>query len=232
MILTFIVLIVLILLISKAWRFFLETSDDIRHIRVLEPWYWFVFLNLSLTLISSNYDYQFVWIGLLLQIALSVWFAISIGWIVQSCEHKNAILNQSLFSKGKTVKFCYRCGTRLPDGNDASLISDHSWQTTLFQLPPHLLEYVSFWVAQSMMVLIALFLALKMLKREEFQNQAVLIAVILVILLPPLIYFLGRFKRYLSDTKGMIWWDDFKSSFAAWGIVAGLIWCLVHFFAR
>ena len=232
MILTFIFLIILILLTSKAWRFFLEVSDDIRHIRVLEPWYWFIFLNLSLTLISSNFDYQFVWIGLLLQIALSVWFAISIGWIVQSCQHKHAILNQSLFSKGKTVKFCYRCGPRLPEGNNATLITDSSWQTTLFQLPPHLLEYVSFWIAQSMMVLITLFLALKMLKRQELQNQAVLLAVILVILLPPLLYFLGRFRRYLSDTKGMIWWDDFKNSFAAWGIVLGLIWCLIHFFAR
>jgi hypothetical protein len=232
MILALIILIVLILFISKAWRYFLESSDDIRHIRVLEPWYWFIFLNLSLTLISSNYDYQFVWIGLLIQIALAVWFAVSIGWIVQSCEHKNAILNQSSFFKGRKVKFCYRCGTRLPDESNAALIEDHSWQTILLQLPPRLLEYVSFWVAQSMMVLITLFLALKMLKHEEFQNQAVLIAIILVILLPPLIYFLGRFKRYLSDTKGMIWWDDFKSSFAAWGIVIGLIWCLLHFFAH
>jgi hypothetical protein len=230
MILTFIGLVILILFFSKAWRFFLESSDDIRHIRVLEPWYWFIFLNLSLSLISSNYDYQFVWIGLLIQIALSVWFAVSIGWIVQSCHHKNAILNESSFSRGKKVKFCYRCGTRLPRESEATLVEDHSWQTTLLQLPPRLLEYVSFWVAQSMMVLIILFLALKMLKHQEFQNQAVLVAVVVIILLPPLIYFLGRFKRYLSDTKGMIWWDDFKSSFAAWGVVIGLIWCLLHFF--
>jgi hypothetical protein len=232
MILTFVILIILILFISKAWRFFLETSDDIRHIRVLEPWYWFIFLNLSLTLISSNYDYQFVWIGLLIQIVLSVWFSVSIGWIVQSCHHKNAILNQSSFSKGRKIKFCYRCGTRLPDETHASLIEDRSWQMMFLQLPPHLLEYVSFWIMQSMMVLITLFLALKMLKHQEYQNQAVLIAVILIILLPPLVYFLGRFKRYLSDTKGMIWWDDLKSSFAAWVIVIVLIWCLLHFFAH
>jgi hypothetical protein len=231
MILTFVALVVLLLLFSKAWRFYVESSDDIKHLHLLEPWYWFVFLNLVLTAISSNYEYQFIWIGLLVQIALSIWFAVSIGWIIQSCPHRAALLNQSSFARGKKVKFCYRCGTRLPEESDASVIEDHSWQVTLLQLPPHLLEYVSFWIAQSMMVLIILFLALKMLKRIELQNQAALIAIILFILLPPFIYFLNRFRNYLSETKGMIWWDDFKSSVFAWGIVIVLLWCLLHFLA-
>jgi hypothetical protein len=167
----------------------------------------------------------------MIQLALSVWFAISIGWIIQSCPHTNALLKQSAFTKGRKVKFCYRCGTRLADETEAVLIQDKSWQVSLFQIPPHLLEYVGFWVAQALMVLITLFLALKLLKQPDLQNKAVITAVIFVILVPPLIYFLGRFRRYLSDTQGMIWWDDLKSSIAAWGIVLALIWCLLHFLA-
>lgn len=226
---TLIALVVLIFIISKAWRFFLETSEDIRHIRLLEPWYWFVFLNLVLTLISSNYDYQFVLIGLLLQAALSLWFAISVGWIVQSCHHKNSITNQSWFVKGKSVKFCYRCGTRLPKDFHAHEVRDDSWQVLFFQVPPHLFEYIVFWVAQSAIVLIAVFFVLRFLKQSELQNQAVVWAVILVVLVPPLVYFLSRFRRYLSETKGMIWWEDLRSSLLTWAVVAGVIWAILHF---
>ena len=226
----FIIFVLLILMVSKAWRFFIETSDDIRHIRLLEPWYWFVFLNLVLTIVTSNYDYQFILIGLLIQLALAAWFAVSIGWIIQSCHHKTAIQQQSWYVRGKSVKFCYRCGTRLPrDFHAVSVIKDSSWQNFLFQVPPHLFEYATFWVAQSLMVLITLFLALKFLKSPDFQHKAVLVAVVLVILVPILVYFLGRFRRYLSETKGMIWWEDLRSSFLSWAIVIALVWALLHF---
>jgi hypothetical protein len=224
-----IVLVVLIFAMSKAWRFFLETSDEIRHIRLLEPWYWFVFLNLILTIISSNYDYQFLMVGLLLQIALSAWFAVSIGWIIQSCPHKAALMNESWFVRGKSVKFCYRCGTRLSKDFHALEVKDHSWQVFLFQVPPRLFEYIGFWVAQSLMVLITVFLVLRFLKQSDLQHQAVLVAVILVVLVPPLLYFLGRFRRYLSDTGGMIWWDDLKNSLVTWVVALAVLWGILHF---
>lgn len=229
MIATLIVLAVLTFAISKAWRFFIESSEDIRHIRLLEPWYWFIFLNLILAAVSSNYDYQFVMVGLILQLALSAWFAVSIGWIIQSCPHKASLISESWFVRGKRVRFCYRCGTRLPKDAHSPHIEDHSWQVRLFQVPPHLFEYVSFWVAQSLMVLIILFLGLRFLKQSDLQNQAVKWAVIAVVLVPPLLYFLGRFRRYLSDTKGMIWWEDLRSSLVSWVVVIAIVWGIIHF---
>ncbi len=215
--------------IAKAWRFFLETSENIRHIRVLEPWYWFVVLNLLLSLITSQYDYQFLPIGFLIQLALAAWFSISVGWIVQDCPHKMMILHESSFSKGRAVKFCYRCGTRLPREFHAPKVEDRSWPVLFFQLPPHLLEYAVFWVAQSTLALVSLFLVLRFLKKPDFQHRAVLAAVILAVLAPPLVYSLGRFRRYLAKTQGMIWWSDFKNSFVAWGVAIGVVWCLLHF---
>src|SRR5271170_4005614 len=160
---TVLCLIVLVFAVAKCWRFFIETSDDIRQIRLLEPWFWFVVFNLSLCLISSNYDYQYIVIGLLIQVALCVWFAISMTWIIHSCHHKTAVINHSWFVKGKSVKFCHRCGTRLPKESHADVVKDESWQNYLFQLPAHLLEYVFFWAANSGMLLIVVFLVLKML---------------------------------------------------------------------
>lgn len=222
-------LVLFIVMMAKCWRFFLENSDDIKRIRALEPWYWFVFLNLILTLISSNYDYRYISIGFLIQVALSVWFAISMGWIVQSCHHKSAISHPSWFVKGKNVKFCFRCGTRLSDGFHTSMVKDHSWQGIFLQIPPHLFQYVFLWIIQSVMVLISLFLALRFLKQSDLQHQAVLVAVILVILAPPVIYSLGRFRGYLADTKGLIWWDDFKGSIITWIIVIVIVCGLLYF---
>jgi len=223
-------LVLLMVVIGKGWRYFLEHSDDLKLIRLLEPWYWFVFLNLGLSSITSNYDYQFVMVGLLLQMVLSIWFAISIGWIIQGCHHKTGVLRQSWFVKGKNVKFCYRCGTRLPKDFQVHLIKDNSWQSFFFQVPPHLFEYLVFWAAQSVIVLVSLFLALRFLKKADLQHQAILVAIVLVILIPPSIYFVGRFGRYLSENKGLIWWDDFKNSLITWMVALGFLWLLFHFF--
>ena len=101
----------------------------------------------------------------------------------------------------------------MPDVFVCHPIKDYSWQNIYFQIPTHLFVFICFLLAQSMMVLISLFLVLRYLKRPEPQHEAVLIAVILVVLAPPLIYYFGRFRRYLSETKGLIWWEDLKSSF-------------------
>jgi len=229
---TFILFAVILVGAAKGWRFFLETTDDFKAIRLLEPWFWFLFLNLVLSWVTGNYDYRFVLVGLLIQLALSAWFAISIGWIIQACPHKTGVLLQSLFVRGKTLKFCYRCGTRLPKETHAHLIKDNSWTYFLFQMPPHLLEYVVFWTAQSLMVLISLFFVLKFLRKPNLQQDALLAAVILVILAPPTIYFLGRFRKYLSDTKGLIWWGDLKNSFLVWTLVLFILWGLVQLSLR
>jgi hypothetical protein len=215
-------------MVAKAWRFYVESTEHLHLILILEPWYWFVFLNLILTLISANFDYSFVMLAFLVQLTLCGWFALSIRWIVKSCPHKTAILHNSWFVKGKTIRFCYRCGTRLPNEVAASLVKDSSWQTFLFQAPPHLFNYVLYWIAQSAMVLISLFLALRIAKYPNLQHQVVIGAVILVMLVPPLIYFLGRFRRYLTLTKGMIWWDDIRSSILAWTIGIALVWTIFY----
>ncbi|HUO58520.1 MAG TPA: hypothetical protein VMV05_10140 [bacterium] len=222
-------IILLLLVLAKCWRYYVESSDDLGRVKLLEPWYWFVFLNLILTLITSNYDYQFVTLGLIIQLALSVWFAISIGWIIQACPHKTGTLRESWFVKGKSFKYCFRCGARLPKEAHAHLIKDNSWQDFLFHIPPHLFEYIVFWVAQSTMALIVLFLTLKFLKNPEIQHQAAIIAVLLVVLAPPLIYSFGRFRRYLRETKGLIWWEDIGGSVLVWTLVLGGVWLLVRF---
>jgi hypothetical protein len=189
-------------------------------------------MNLALSLITSNYDYPFVVVGVFLQLALSAWFAISTGWIVQNCQHPMVVFNQSWFVKEKIVKFCYRCGTRVvPDRHDHAIRTD-SWQMTLFQVPPHLFEYVLFWLAQSLMVLVSFFFVLRFLEKPELQNKAVLAAVVLVILVPPLMYFLGCFRRYLSKTQGLIWWVDLKSSIVSWITVILILWLLVFLITR
>jgi hypothetical protein len=210
-------------LASKAWRLFLEASEDIRLIRLLEPWFWFLFLNLLLTFITSNFDYQYAVVGIVLQLALSVWFAISMAWIIQTCHHKNSISYPSLFTKGKTVKFCHRCGTRLPHASHADPVHDHSWQANYLQLPAHLLDYVSFWISLSVAVLVVLFLALKFLRVPNLQHGAIFTAVVLVVLGPPILYLTGRFRKYLSDTKGLIWWSDLKGGFFVWLLLVGLL---------
>ena len=220
-------LVVLLMILGKAWRFYVESAESTERIHTLEPWYWFVFLNLSLCIITSNYDQGFLLVGILIQLTLSVWFSLSIVWIIKSCQHKNISTHESWFIKGRIVKFCYRCGTRLPDDFDGHSIKDFSWQNIYFQIPPHLFDFISFWIAQSIMVLISLFLVLRYLKRPGPQHEAVLIAIILVVLAPPLIYYFGRFRRYLSETKGLIWWEDLKSSFVVWiALIALLLWLL------
>jgi hypothetical protein len=219
--------------LGKAWRYFLESSDDFKLIRLLEPWYWFVFLNFLLTLITSNFDSQFMVVGLLIQLALSLWFALSMGWVVQSCKHATAVTQHSWFVKGKTVKYCHRCGTRLPSDFHAHFVESNSAINTLLQIPPHLFEYICFWIAQSVMVLISLFILLRFLKNPDYQDKAVLAAIFLVVLAPPAIYFFGRFRRYLSHTKGLIWWEDIKGStiisIVIWLVVVGLLGCLLRF---
>jgi hypothetical protein len=222
---TLFILLLIIVITGKGWRFFVETSDDIKLIRMLEPWYWFVFLNLSLTTITCNYDYNFALVGLLFQLALCVWFAISMGWIIQSCHHKTDVLQPSLFDKGRTVRFCHRCGTRLPKEFHAPhhVPDDDSWENLWFQVPPALFKYIVFWLAQSIVILISLFLALKYLKKPDLQHQAILVGVILLILFPPIIYFIGKFRKYLSDTKGLIWWKDLRWSFVIWLLLIGIL---------
>ncbi len=227
---TLIFLIVMVFVVGRCWRYFQEFSEDLKFVALLEPWYWFVFMNLILSAVSINYDYQFALIGLLIQTALSAWFSISIGWIIQSCPHKTGVLHQSVFIKGKVLKYCYRCGTRIPKDQEARLIKDNSWQSFLFQMPPHLFEYVGFWVAQDLLVLTALFFVLRFFKTPDVQHEVVMWAVILVIFAPPAVYSIGRFRRYLSETKGLIWWEDLKSSVLSWVVVGLTLWVLVHFF--
>ena len=98
-------LVVLLMVLGKVWRFYVESSESIERIHKLEPWYWFVFLNLSLSIITSNYDQGFMLVGLLIQLTLSVWFAVSVAWIIRSCEHKNISKHESWFVKGRVVKY-------------------------------------------------------------------------------------------------------------------------------
>jgi hypothetical protein len=229
--LTILALVIVLFLLGKSWRFFLETSEDIRLIRLLEPWFWFAFLNLLLSPIIGNYDYQFEVAGLILQLVLCSWFSISMSWIVQSCHHKSAFLHHSWFQKGKTVKFCFRCGTRLPKDLKSHMLTEDSWQSFLFQIPAHLFEYIVYWIAQSVLVLIVFFLVLRVVKKPEIQHSVVLWAVGLVILAPLAIFLFGRARRYTTENKGLIWWEDFRGSVLYWGIVIALLWFFIKWVA-
>jgi len=222
--------VILILIAVKTWKAIVEFHPDTRFVHKGEPWYWFIFFNLCLTMITSHYDYQFIGIGLVLQLALSAWFAVSVRWIIHACPHKTGVMLPSWFVKGKSLKFCYRCGTRLSKEAHAHWVKDSSWTYFLFQMPPHLLKYVGVWLAQSVMVLVSLFLVLRILKKPELQQEAIGAMIFLVLLVPPFIYFLGRFRRYLSETRGLIWWADLKNSFAAWVFILIIFWAFVRFF--
>ncbi len=217
---------VLLTALGKGWKYILETSEDLNLIRVLEPWYWFLFLNLVLSLITSYYDYQFIYVGFLFQVALCAWFSISMSWIVKICPHKKAIQYHSWFQKGRQARFCYRCGTRLPKDHHGVVMNVMSWEIYIFQIPPHLFKYVIFWIIQSVMGLISLFLILRLAKRPETQISISLISILIVIFGPPIIYYFGRFRKYFSENKGLIWWDDFKNSFIFWGVFSAFLWVL------
>jgi hypothetical protein len=229
MLISFIIVLCLVWAISRVWAYFIEQGQDIPRIRLLEPWYWFLLLNLLLIPITSNYDPEFVGVGLFIQVVLGIWFAISIGWIVGSCPHKAAYYRQSPFHKEIRTRCCYRCGTPLHPGTEAILVENQDWKVSLFQVPPTLLEYVTFWIVQALLVLISLFLVLRVLHHPDIQHKAVIGAIVLIVLVPPAIYFWGRFRGYLKENQGMIWWDDFKSSFLAWAAVLVFIWVLFHF---
>ncbi|HVZ81654.1 MAG TPA: hypothetical protein VHE12_12770 [bacterium] len=224
-----IVVILLAWAISRAWAYYIEQSSDIPHIRLLEPWYWFLLLNIFLTPISSNFDPELVGVGLFIQVVLSIWFAVSIGWIIGSCPHKAAYHRQSPFHKGLRILCCYRCGTPLPPGEESILVENRDWKVLLFQIPPSLLEYVTFWVAQSLMVLIGLFLVFRVLHHPDAQHKAVLASIVLIVFVPPALFFWGRFRNYLKENQGMIWWADLKRTLLAWGAVLVFLWLLFHF---
>ena len=225
---SFVALVILLVITGKGWRYFVESHWDIKLIRLLEPWFWFVFLNLSLTIITSNYDFNLVLIGLMFQLVLSIWFAISMGWIIQSCPHKTDVLQPSLFDKERTIRFCYRCGTRLPENFHAPHhAEDDSWEYPWFQVPPSLFKYVVYWLAQCIIILIVLYLALKYLKKPDLQHEAIVVAVIALVLVPPILYFTAKFRKYLSDTKGLVWWKDLRWSFVIWLLlIVALLWAL------
>lgn len=162
----------------------------------------------------------------MIQISLCVWFAISMSWIVKTCPHTTALHHHSWFHKGKLIKFCYRCGTRLPKEHHAMNAMSKSWQIYIFQIPPHLFKYVVFWIIQSAMALISFFLVLRIIKSPETQKTIIIASIIFVVFGPPAIYYFGRFRKYFAENKGLIWWDDFKNSFIVWGIFFVFLWLL------
>jgi hypothetical protein len=216
---SFIIFFLLILGLSRSWRYFWCTSYDILLVRQLEPWFWFIFLNLILSVFSSHFDFSYIPLAALLQLALSSWFAISMKWIVVACYHEHVVSQKVWMNSERTVKFCYRCGTRMPGSVAATELKDSSWQLYFFQMPPHLFEYAIFWVAQSIIFLIILFLALHVLKKNGFKEILAVIAVVLVVGAPAGLYYWNRFKRYLMESRGHVWMDEFKRSFLFWALI-------------
>jgi hypothetical protein len=216
---SFIIFLLLILGLTRGWRYFWCTSSDIVFVRQLEPWFWFVFLNLVLSIFSSNFEFSYIPLAVLLQLALSAWFAISMKWITLSCHHEHIVSQKVWMDAERTVKFCFRCGTRMPWSAEASELKDSSWQVYFFQMPPHLFEYALFWAAQSIIFMILLFLTLHVLKRAGLQEVVAALAVGLVVAAPVGLYYWNRFKRYLLEEKGHVWMDEFKRSLFFWGLV-------------
>ncbi|HET9870358.1 MAG TPA: hypothetical protein VFR02_07680, partial [bacterium] len=171
-----------------------------------------------------NFPYAYIALAALLQLALSAWFAISMRWITLACPHTQVASRKVWMDSERTVKFCFRCGTRMPWSVEAVEWKDSSWQVYFFQIPPHLFEYALFWVVQSVIFLILLFLALHALKRAGFQEALAGLALLVVVAGPVGLYYWNRFKRSLVDEKGHVWADEFKRSLVFWGLVlAGLL---------
>ncbi|HVM32688.1 MAG TPA: hypothetical protein VMU88_06105 [bacterium] len=212
------------LALARCWRYFWCTSPDVALVRKLEPWYWFIFLNLVLSIFSSNFEFSYIPLAALLQIALSAWFAVTMRWITLSCPHEHVVSQRVWVDAERNLKFCYRCGTRMPWSAEATELKDSSWQIHFFHIPPHLFEYAVFWVAQSVIFIILLFLTLHALKRAGAQEIAAALAVMLVVGAPVGLYYWNRFKRYLLEDKGHLWMDEFKRSMIFWGLIlAGLV---------
>ncbi len=227
----FLVLVLVLWVMGKGWRYFVEVSEDVKITRTLEPWFWFFFLNIFLSFVTGNFEYRFLYLGLLLQVVLCAWFAISISWIVESCPHKHFIAQQSWFVHGKSLRFCVRCGTRLPRDihSDAMKLSHPS--LSFFQIPPALFKYVLFWMFHTLLTLVAVFLALRMVKNPDLQNDVAVAALALIVLVPLALFFLGRFKRSLNRREGLIQWEDIRSYGLVWVIVAVIIFIILQWIA-
>jgi hypothetical protein len=228
---TLLVLVLVLWAVGKGWRYFVEVSEDFQIIRTLEPWFWFFFLNVFLSFVTGNFEYRFLYIGLLLQVVLCAWFAISISWIVQSCPHKHFMAQPSWFVPGKNLRFCVRCGTRLPREihSDAMKLSHPS--LVFFQIPPALFKYVLFWMFHSLLTLVAVFLALRMVKNPDLQNDVAVAALALIVLVPLALFFLGRFKRSLNRREGLIKWEDIRGYGLIWVIVAVILFIILQWIA-
>ncbi len=225
---TVLVLFIVLWAIGKGWRYFVEVSEDLKIIRILEPWFWFFFLNVFLSLVTGSFEYRFLSLGLFLQVVLCTWFAISISWIIQSCPHKHYILQPSWFAHGKNLRFCARCGTRLFRENHSEIIKLNQPSMALLQVPPSLLKYVLFWMFHSLLTLVVIFLALRIVKNPDLQNDVAIGAVVLIVLTPLAFFFFGRFKRSVQRREGLIRWEDIRGFALIWIILAVIFFIIIQ----
>ncbi len=217
---TMLILLLVLWSIGKGWRFFIEVSEEFKIIQTLEPWFWFFFLNVFLSFVTGAFEYRFLFLGFLLQVILSAWFAISLAWIIQSCPHKHCSIQRSLFTHGKNLRFCARCGTRLSRENHSDPIKINHPGMNLFQVPPALLKYVLFWMFHTFLTLLVVFFSLRIVKKPELQNDVALLALILIVLLPLTLFLIGRFKKTFKRREGLIWWEDIRAFGLFWIILA------------
>lgn len=216
---TLLVLFLVLWVIGKGWRFFIEVSEDFNVIRILEPWFWFFYLNVLLSFVTGSFEYRFLYLGLLLQVVLCAWFAISISWIIQSCPHKHCVVQPGWFAHGKNLRFCIRCGTRLSRENHSETIKLIHPSLAFFQVPPALLKYVLFWVFHSLLTMVVVFLSLRMVKKPDLQNDVAMGALLLIVIMPLALFFLGRFRRSVNRREGLIKREEIR--------VYGLLWVII-----
>ncbi len=207
---TILVFVIVLWAVGKGWRFFIEVSEEFKTIRILEPWFWFFFLNIFLTFVTGSFEYRFLYLGLLLQGVLCAWFAVSLAWIIQVCPHKHCYAQPSVFIHGKHLRFCLRCGTRLPREIHSNPVKINHPSLVFFQVPPSLLKYVLFWMFHALSALMAVFIAMRMLKKPDLQNDVAVGALVFIVLLPLVLFFWGRLKRSLTRKDGLIWWEDIR----------------------
>jgi len=214
--------------IGKGWRYFIEVSEDFKIIRILEPWFWFFFLNVFLSIVTGSFEYRFLYLGLLLQVVLCVWFAISIAWIIQSCPHKHCVVQSSWFAHGKNLRFCIRCGTRLARENHSENIKLNHPSIQFLQIPPALFKYVLFWMFHTFLTLFIIFLTLRMVKKPELQNDVAVGSVILIVLMPLALYYFGRLKRSVSRREGLLHWEEIRGYGLIWIILALIFFIVIQ----
>jgi DMSO/TMAO reductase YedYZ heme-binding membrane subunit len=80
----------------------------------------------------------------------------------------------------------------------------------------------------SLLTLVVIFLALRIVKNPDLQNDVAIGAVVLIVLTPLAFFFFGRFKRSVQRREGLIRWEDIRGFALIWIILAVIFFIIIQ----